>query len=106
MAWVYILSLGSRTETQLTHSPSFDGWPTWCGNKHVIFSSERLDPQQLFIIATDETGLSQLSDNDEANARSNIRGNLMLYNGAKDGSMQIYLRELESISIESRDGNK
>ncbi len=95
---IYVLSADLKTLIQVTQHSAFDGWPTWADNETIVFSSYRTQPNQLFKIKMDGSQLIQLTNNDEANARAHVRHGKMVYNGAKDGTMNIYAVDLNHVS--------
>ena len=92
---IFIMDYISKTEIQLTKHEEFDGWPTWYSNDEIIFASFRTNPAQIFKINIDSQNVTQLTDNDEENARPNVWQNKLIYNGKKNGTMNIYLKKLE-----------
>ena len=91
---IYIMNYKTKEEFQITSSKEFDGWPTWYGNDEVLFASFRTDPAQIFKINIVDKKVSQLTDNEEENARPNVWRNILSYNGMKNGTMNIYLKKL------------
>jgi TolB protein len=48
-------------EINLTHDPSFDGWPSWAADgQRVIFAREKGDEASIYVVKTDGSGLTPL----------------------------------------------
>ena len=91
---IFTMDTETQITTQITSHEKFDGWPNWYSNEELIFSSYRVEPKQLFKINIETNEVIQLTDTDEENARANTLKNKVLYNGLKNGSMNIYVMEL------------
>lgn len=62
---VFVMNLDGTELRNLSHSPAFDGWPTWTPDGRVVFSSNRAGRPgkgQLYVIGVDGTGLRMLTD--------------------------------------------
>ncbi len=103
---IYVLTADLTNLTQVTTHSAFDGWPVWLDNETLVFSSYRTEPNQLFKTKIDGSELIQLTNNDEANARAHIRVQHMVYNGAKDGVMNIYRVDVNKINSRPRKNNE
>jgi TolB protein len=91
---IFTMDYDSKEELQITSHQEFDGWPVWYGSDEIIFASFRTDPAQIFKVNVVNKTMTQLTDNEEENARPNIWKNMLVYNGMKNGTMNIYLKKL------------
>ncbi len=91
---IFIMDYKSKEELQITNHKEFDGWPIWYGNDEIIFSSFRVEPAQIFKIEIENKTITQLTNSNEENARPNILENSLVYNGMRNGTMNIYVIKL------------
>ena len=91
---IFAMNYNTKEEFQITSHEKYDGWPTWYGNDEIIFASFRTDPAQIFKINIIDKTITQLTNNEEENARPNVWRNMLTYNGMKNGTMNIYLKKL------------
>lgn len=67
---VYVMNLDGSGLRNLSNSPAYDGWPCWSpDSRHIVFVSNRNGPPnvgQLFVIATDGSGLKALTSNTQS----------------------------------------
>ncbi len=63
---VFVTALDGSGSTNISSSPSYDGWPTWSPNgRWVIFTSNRDQPPnvgQIYAVRADGTGLKRLTE--------------------------------------------
>lgn len=76
----------------LTHDPSFDGWPSWSPDgRRIAFSSNRSDPYQIYIMNADGSGVTHAVDSPYTDVRPQWLpdGRGLIFNREHDSHIEI-----------------
>jgi TolB protein len=86
---LFLFTITDSSETNLTKTPTMDGWPSWMPDgKQIVFSAVEDDVYKLFTYHLNDKSISRLtnpsSPNDDCRANVSPDGKMIVFNRQRD----------------------